>query len=80
MPLDESSAGHHDAASVPVRVKSASHTLGSMPPKPAQWNTDSLVKRLGVDLASAMSAAAMICPVITVIDRYASQMPFFCIG
>jgi hypothetical protein len=60
--------------SVQAGVKSASHALhpgAAIPPKPAQLNTDSLVKRIGVDLASAMSAAAMICPVITVIDRYA---------
>ncbi|RHZ69271.1 hypothetical protein CDV55_106723 [Aspergillus turcosus] len=34
-----------------------------------KWNTDKLGMRLGVDVASAMTAGALTCPVITVIDR-----------
>lgn len=33
------------------------------------WNTDRLGARLGVDVASAATAGALTCPVITVIDR-----------
>ncbi|KAJ9315859.1 hypothetical protein DTO271D3_3837 [Paecilomyces variotii] len=33
------------------------------------WNTDSLGLRLGVDAASAATAGALICPLITIIDR-----------
>ncbi|KAL1856793.1 hypothetical protein Plec18167_005202 [Paecilomyces lecythidis] len=33
------------------------------------WNTDSLGLRLGVDTASAAAAGALICPLITIIDR-----------
>ncbi|EBA27191.1 hypothetical protein KXW98_003265 [Aspergillus fumigatus] len=35
----------------------------------SRWNTDKLGMRLGVDIASAMTAGALTCPVITVIDR-----------
>ncbi|KAJ5935559.1 hypothetical protein N7466_005106 [Penicillium verhagenii] len=38
--------------------------------KPTQaWNTRNLGLRLGVDLASAASAGALTCPLITIIDR-----------
>lgn len=38
--------------------------------KPAQaWNTRNLGLRLGVDVASAASAGALTCPLITIIDR-----------
>ncbi|KAJ5929583.1 hypothetical protein N7454_006533 [Penicillium verhagenii] len=38
--------------------------------KPTQaWNTQSLGLRLGVDVASAASAGALTCPLITIIDR-----------
>ncbi|GAD94398.1 hypothetical protein ANI_1_1084124 [Paecilomyces variotii No. 5] len=33
------------------------------------WNTNSLALRLGVDTASAGAAGALICPLITIIDR-----------
>lgn len=33
------------------------------------WNTRRLGSRLGVDIASAATAGALTCPVITVIDR-----------
>lgn len=38
----------------------------------SDWNTNRLGARLGVDVASAATAGALTCPVITVIDRYAS--------
>lgn len=34
------------------------------------WNTKDLGKRLGVDVASAATAGALTCPLITIIDRY----------
>lgn len=37
-----------------------------------QWNTKNLGGRLAVDLASALCAASMVAPVISIIDRYAS--------
>ncbi|PGH15061.1 hypothetical protein AJ80_05686 [Polytolypa hystricis UAMH7299] len=40
-----------------------------LPPQAVRWNTDSLALRLGVDVASALGAASIICPVITMIDR-----------
>jgi hypothetical protein len=42
-----------------------------MPPELSQqWNTKNLGLRLGADIASAASAASMIAPVISIIDRY----------
>lgn len=38
--------------------------------KPAPiWNSKDLGKRLGVDVASAATAGALTCPLITIIDR-----------
>ncbi|KAJ5295129.1 hypothetical protein PENANT_c035G08207 [Penicillium antarcticum] len=36
---------------------------------PSTWNTKDLGKRLGVDVASAATAGALTCPLITIIDR-----------
>lgn len=54
----------------------AIHTLfnmasikGSQRPVTRPWNTKDLGKRLGVDLASAATAGALTCPLITIIDR-----------
>jgi hypothetical protein len=33
------------------------------------WNTQNLMLRFGADFASAATAGAMICPLITIIDR-----------
>ena len=33
------------------------------------WNTKDLGKRIGVDVASAATAGALTCPLITIIDR-----------
>lgn len=43
------------------------------PPKnpTSAWNTKDLALRLGVDVASAGSAGALTCPLITIIDRFA---------
>ncbi|KAJ5222689.1 uncharacterized protein N7469_008929 [Penicillium citrinum] len=38
-------------------------------PSKSQWNTKDLWKRLGVDVASAATAGALTCPLITIIDR-----------
>ncbi|CAI7658646.1 unnamed protein product [Penicillium glandicola] len=35
----------------------------------SKWNTKNLGKRLGVDVASAATAGALTCPLITIIDR-----------
>ena len=40
------------------------------PKKEVQWNTARVGLRLGADFTSAASAAALIAPIITVIDRY----------
>ncbi|RHZ43163.1 uncharacterized protein CDV56_100232, partial [Aspergillus thermomutatus] len=52
---------------VPERPSKAS--TASAAPSTAKWNTEKLGMRLGVDIASAMTAGALTCPVITVIDR-----------
>jgi hypothetical protein len=35
----------------------------------SKWNTKDLGKRVGVDVASAATAGALTCPLITIIDR-----------
>lgn len=35
----------------------------------AKWNTKNLALRLGADLVSACSAAALVAPIISIIDR-----------
>jgi len=48
----------------------ASKTKTDMSTKLQQkWNTKNLGLRLGADLASASSAAALVAPVISIIDR-----------
>ncbi|KAJ5338723.1 hypothetical protein N7452_005451 [Penicillium brevicompactum] len=42
---------------------------GSQRPVTRPWNTKDLGKRLGVDIASAATAGALTCPLITIIDR-----------
>lgn len=39
-----------------------------------QWNTRSLGLRFAADAASAAVAGALICPIITIIDRYAPYL------
>lgn len=39
-------------------------------PATVAWNTRNLGLRLATDAASAAGAAALICPIITCIDRY----------
>ena len=38
--------------------------------KDVRWNTANLGLRLGADLTSAASAAVLVAPIITIIDRY----------
>lgn len=46
------------------------------PTKPSSpWNTKDLALRLGVDFASAASAGALTCPLITIIDRFVLPYP-----
>ncbi|OQD73595.1 hypothetical protein PENDEC_c014G01963 [Penicillium decumbens] len=55
--------GDHPVAPQPAPVASPT-------PKPTSaWNTKDLGLRLGVDIASAASAGALTCPLITIIDR-----------
>lgn len=35
-----------------------------------KWNTENLALRLGADFASAASAATLVAPLISIIDRY----------
>ncbi len=37
--------------------------------KAAKWNTKNLPLRLGTDLVSAASAAVLVAPIISIIDR-----------
>ncbi|KAJ5543086.1 hypothetical protein N7535_005515 [Penicillium sp. DV-2018c] len=40
-----------------------------VPSTTSRWNTKDLGKRIGVDIASAATAGALTCPLITIIDR-----------
>ncbi|KAF4158932.1 hypothetical protein CNMCM6936_001087 [Aspergillus lentulus] len=57
------------AAERPLKPSTAPTASASVTAS-SKWNTDKLGMRLGVDIASAMTAGALTCPVITVIDRY----------
>ncbi|GFF27859.1 uncharacterized membrane protein C365.16 [Aspergillus udagawae] len=56
------------AAERPLK-SSTTPTTSASASSTSKWNTDKLGMRLGVDVASAMTAGALTCPVITVIDR-----------
>lgn len=57
-------AAGSSAAIIPVSDRPVSKSAA-----PRSWNTDSLGLRFGVDVASATTAGALICPIITIIDR-----------
>lgn len=42
-------------------------------PTGSEWNTKHLLARFGVDAASAATAGALTCPLITIIDRYVTR-------
>lgn len=52
-----------------VRPAVAPATAMQSPKVKPAWNTKDLGLRLGVDVVSAMSAGALTCPLITIIDR-----------
>jgi hypothetical protein len=55
----------------PVAPTTKAPVAVSSSKKPAStWNTKDLALRLGVDVASAASAGALTCPLITIIDRF----------
>ena len=54
----------------PIHIPESSLGTKSLLGLKSGWNTDNLVTRLSFDAASALSAAALICPIITIIDRY----------
>lgn len=56
-------------ANPPVPVPTTQQTVEMSPELSQQWNTKNLGLRLGADMASAASAASMIAPVISIIDR-----------
>ncbi|KAK6600110.1 hypothetical protein H4I96_07436 [Botrytis cinerea] len=43
--------------------------------EPREWNTKNLPYRLGVDFVSGATAATMVAPIITIIDKYYAKMP-----
>jgi len=57
-----------EAAGAPLTI--ASQKTADMPAKLQQkWNTKNLGLRLGADATSAASAAALVAPIISIIDR-----------
>lgn len=77
-PTSGSAIGGRDAQFLKPQIRPSAGSLTTSgvesSPLPSQtavskWNTDSLSWRVGADVASAASAAATICPIITVIDR-----------
>lgn len=43
----------------------------------SKWNTKNLALRLAADFASASSAAALVAPLISIIDKYVAMDRFF---
>lgn len=59
------------ARSAPKQAPVTPSTVpGGKTTKTSKWNTKDLALRLGVDVASAATAGALTCPLITIIDRY----------
>lgn len=65
-------------ADSPLAMATVSDPVARCPPKSAPanitktastWNSKDLGLRLGVDVASAATAGALTCPLITIIDR-----------
>lgn len=54
----------------PVPVPHPHVVPGTLAATAKKWNTDSLGMRLALDAASATASAALICPIVTIIDRY----------
>lgn len=70
------SKSHHDSqiSLQPNHVPKPSFAENTLLGLGSAWNTDNLVTRLSFDAASALSAAALICPIIAIIDRYAGVL------
>lgn len=59
------------SSSLPMSATTTTVSERPLSPAPSKrWNADRFGTRLGVDVASAATAGALTCPVITVIDRY----------
>lgn len=57
-------------ASQPARLEKVERQLGAMEKlRERPWNTKDLGKRIGVDAAAALSAGALVAPLITAIDK-----------
>lgn len=82
LPLVEAGAGTTILTpalpSPPIAKKAAMadvNGVGGITKPKLAWNTKNLGLRLGADLVSAASAAVLVAPVISIIDRYA--LPLF---
>ncbi len=60
-------AAVHPAVPAPPAVTMDPTTAGDKPA--TKWNTENLALRLGADAVSAASAAVMVAPIISIIDR-----------
>jgi hypothetical protein len=54
----------------PDPVVAGAKTTSQAPSQASVWNTKNFGWRLGADLTAAASAAVMVAPVITIIDKY----------
>ncbi|KAJ5373745.1 hypothetical protein N7517_005751 [Penicillium concentricum] len=52
-----------------IKQEQPQERQASTRPTASTWNTKDMGKRLGVDIASAATAGALTCPLITIIDR-----------
>lgn len=57
--------------SIPVPEPQLSKRDTASPKTESRWNTRNLALRLAADIASAASAAALVAPLISIIDKYA---------
>jgi hypothetical protein len=68
-----------EAATAPALAAAVATPTGAvaMEKNTPQWNTKNLSWRLGADMVSAASAAVLVAPIISIIDRYVQPPPTF---
>ena len=70
---DRDSRGSHDTVSQ-LSMETKPVALSKAPAE-TKWNTKNLAFRLAADFASAASAASLVAPLISIIDRYVLPIP-----
>lgn len=79
--MGDRNSGTPEGPVAPLRVESKAdiplpQTEDAISKADSKWNTKNLAFRLAADLASAASAASLVAPLISIIDRLATNIPF----